>query len=306
MAENSDLRWGVSQRFEFLEWRAYWVGRVNRKDLEDQFQISTPQASVDLRNYQEAAPGNIEYDATEKTYVATPNFNPQFLTLSPGRYLLQLQALAIGAMRPSDTWFDRVPNFDTTPSLVRGAEAFIVRAVVKAIESRRPLGIVYQSLTSTATRTICPHALAYDGYRWHARAWCTDREEFRDYVLGRILSLSEPTACNVVDPADDMEWQTQITLKLTAHPGLDDRQKATIEHDYRFNDGELAIQTRVSLAYYFVKRYNLDLRNGEIKPDRAQLFLQNFDEYETALRTAKEQTRTRILARRSRASAVTV
>ena len=61
-----DVRWGLARRFEFMEWRAYWTGRVNRRDLEGQFGISTPQASADFREYMEAAPGNIEYDATEK------------------------------------------------------------------------------------------------------------------------------------------------------------------------------------------------------------------------------------------------
>jgi len=42
MAENTNIPWGLAQRFEFIEWRAYWVGRLNRKDLEDEFKISTP------------------------------------------------------------------------------------------------------------------------------------------------------------------------------------------------------------------------------------------------------------------------
>lgn len=304
MAENSDFRWGVARRFEFIEWRAYWVGRVNRKDLEDEFQISTPQASVDLRNYQEVAPKNIEYDATEKAYVATPSFNPKFLKLSPDRYLLQLQAIATGAVSESEMWFDHLPPFDITPPIARGAEAYIVRAVVKAIETRAPLGINYQSLTKTAIRTIYPHALAHDGYRWHARAWSVEREEFRDYVLGRILSPAQPTPSDAPDATYDIEWQTKFTLRVTAHPDLDDRQKAAIEHDYRLENGDLAVPMRFALAYYFVKRYNLDLRDGQINPARAQLFLKNLDEYNTALQAAKAETKARIAARRSNGTAI--
>jgi hypothetical protein len=73
--------------------------------------------------------------------------------------------------------------------------------------------------------------------------------QFRDYVLGRILSIDTPVRCDA-DPLDDVEWQTQITLRITAHPELDDRQKETIAHDHRMKGGELAVQMRLALAYF--------------------------------------------------------
>jgi hypothetical protein len=297
MAENSEIRWGLAQRFEFIEWRAYWMGRLNRKDLEDEFHISTPQASLDLRGYQKAAPGNIHYDATEKSYVATLDFRPKFLKLSPERYLLQLQALSSDAIRKSDTWFDRVPSADVTPTIVRGPQAFTLRAIIKAIEARSAMSIYYQSLTRAGMRTICPHALAHDGYRWHVRALCLEHDEFRDYVLGRILSIAVPTDCGA-DPNEDVEWQTQFTLRITAHPELGAEQKAAIEHDYRLEKGELAVTMRLALGYYFIKRYNLDLRDGQIAPVRAQLFLQNYNEFNAALQEAKVRSKSLLAARR--------
>lgn len=293
-----EVRWTVAQRFEFIEWRAYWSGRVNRKDLEEKFQISTQQASIDLGNYQEAARGNIEYSPTEKTYLATRDFRPRFLKLSPERYLLQLQALTADAIRKSDTWFDQVPPAEVTPTIVRGPEAHIVRAIVRAIEMGGSVNVNYQSLTRTGVRTICPHAFVHDGYRWHARALSVEHGQFRDYVLGRILSIDTPVPCDA-NPSDDIEWQTQITLRITAHPKLSDEQKETIEHDHRMKEGELAIQMRLALAYYFIKRYLLDLRAGEIEPNRAQLYLKNYDEVMGAITAAKEQSKTLVAARRS-------
>jgi hypothetical protein len=290
MAEDSDIRLGVAQRFEFIEWRAYWVGRINRKDLEDRFDISTPQASVDLRRYQEAAPGNIEYDSTEKSYVATDGFNPQFLKLIPERYLLQLHAFELGAIRKSDTWFGEIPPTSVTPTLLRGPEAYVLRAIVNCIRMNGAIDINYQSLTKTAVRTICPHALAYDGYRWHIRALSLEHNEYRDYVLGRILSVSNPVSCNS-NSSDDREWQTEYTLTLIAHPKLSPQQKAAIEHDFKFKNGELAIPMRFALAYYFINRYNLDLRNDEIPPQRAQIYLKNYDEFKTAWEQVKEESK---------------
>jgi len=288
MADSVDLSWVVTQRFEFIEWRAYWVGRVNRKDLEDEFSISTQQASVDLSNYREAAPGNIEYDATDKAYRATPNFRSRFYKLAPERYLLQLEAIVGDAIRKNETWFDRLPPADVIPAIVRGPEAFILRAMIQATEAKRAISVNYQSLTNTRVRTICPHAFASDGHRWHVRAWCMERKQFRDFVLGRILSVG-PQSDSIINSEDDAEWHTSITLKVIAHPKLGDAQRAAIERDYKLKNGELSLAMRLALAFYFVRRHNLDLREGQIAPERAQLFLQNYDEYEVARQTAKKQ-----------------
>lgn len=43
-------------------------GSINRRDIAIMFQISTPQASLDLRAYQAAFPTGIEYDRRKKCY----------------------------------------------------------------------------------------------------------------------------------------------------------------------------------------------------------------------------------------------
>jgi predicted DNA-binding transcriptional regulator YafY len=180
-------------------------------------------------------------------------------------------------------------------SIARGPEAYTLRALVRAIETRSAIDVYYQSLTRTGMRTICPHAFVHDGYRWHCRALSVESGEFRDYVLGRILSISTPKPSNV-DPSDDVEWNTRIKLRLTAHPGLDPRQKEAIEHDYRMEDGELFITMRLAAAFCFVKRYNLDLQDN-IEPARQQLLLTNLAELNSALHSAKEQSKLLIAQR---------
>ena len=66
-------------------------------------------------------------------------------------------------------------------------------------------------------RWFSPHALGFDGFRWHARAWCHNRKEFRDFVLARILEIGETRPAEI-DPADDAGWQREVTLKLAPHP----------------------------------------------------------------------------------------
>src|SRR3546814_5607475 len=78
MAESlTTLKWGVERRLEFIEFRLFWEGGVNRSDIIEMFDVSVPQASKDLTLYQERAPHNALYDKSAKRYVASEHFEPQ-------------------------------------------------------------------------------------------------------------------------------------------------------------------------------------------------------------------------------------
>ena len=63
------MRWGLEQRLEFVDFRLYWEGGINRSDITDRFGVSVPQASKDLTLYAIKAPGNLSYDKSAKRYV---------------------------------------------------------------------------------------------------------------------------------------------------------------------------------------------------------------------------------------------
>jgi len=46
--KGKQLNWGVERRYEFIEFRLFWQGRITRGDLMDAFGVSTQQASLDL------------------------------------------------------------------------------------------------------------------------------------------------------------------------------------------------------------------------------------------------------------------
>ena len=275
-------------RLEFIEWRLFWEGRLNRKDLEDRFGISTPQASVDLRRYRELAGDNIEYDATRKRFVATKGMKPRFLRISANHLLLQLRAWVNGVLRSEDLWFSKLPAVGVAPELTRDVRPKVLRRVLDAIRTRRALSVRYQSLTSSRWRDIAPHAIAFDGYRWHARAWCCERREFRDFVLTRIERLGQLKSVDF-DPGHDLEWNGTATLRLCPHPGLTEEQSLAIQRDYDMRDGVREIEIRLSLAYYFIKRMNLDL--DDLEPSRAQIRLANLKEIEAAIDEARANSR---------------
>jgi predicted DNA-binding transcriptional regulator YafY len=291
--EKEDVRWGVAQRFEFIEWRAYWAGRVNRSDLEERFGVSTPQASVDLRTYQEADPANLRYDPAEKTYLPTAEFRPDFLRLTADRYLAQLNAILNHTIAPTDTWFGSLPSAAVMPAIVRSVEPLTLRSILRAIERRQEIDIHYQSLSSARWRTIAPHSLAFDGHRWHARAWCNERRQFRDFVLSRMLRVKSSRPSEV-DPTNDVEWNTLVELKIVPHPALDAQQQLAISHDYGMKDGILSIPTRIALAYYLIRRLNLDLDGDQISPARQQIVLSNAVDVKDAEAAAKAESAARM------------
>jgi len=294
-----DIRWGVARRFEFLEWRAFWLGRVNRGDLEEHFGISKPQASTDLGLYQEVAPGNIEYDSSEKAYVPSADFQPQFLRLSADRYLMQINAIQNSAVSHVDTWFGSLPSVAVVPTVVRSVSPATLRAILRATEKGEEIDILYHSLTSTGWRGISPHSLAFDGHRWHTRAWCAKRQEFRDFVLTRIQDCGERRA-TTVNPTDDVEWNTLIDLEVVAHPDQTPAERSAIENDFGMENGRRLIKTRLALAFYLMRRLMLDEESDALPATRKQLLLRERDAIEPARRAAKEESRIRVLSRMGR------
>lgn len=278
----------LSPRFEFIEWRLFWEGHLNRSDLEDRFGISTPQASVDLRNYRAVAGENIEYNATEKRFVASKPMKARFLQVSANRLLLQLQAFVNGVLKREDMHFSEMPEVDVTPEIIRDVRAGVLQGILNAMRSNSAVAVRYQSLTSSRWRDIAPHALAFDGHRWHARAFCYERREFRDFVLTRIERLGKQKPMPF-DPEHDLAWQNKIELLLCPHPGLSNEQSEAIQRDYDMRDGVRKIEMRLSLSYYFIKRHNLDL--DSLEPARAQIRLKNLAEVEAAISDARQKSK---------------
>jgi hypothetical protein len=168
------LKWGVERRLEFIEFRLFWEGGVNRADIINRFSVSVPQASKDLTLYQERAPQNAIYDKRAKRYVAGEKFEPCFLAPNPDSYLSQLRSIADGALDHSDAWIGSSPPYGAAPAPIRGVATGILRAVLAAIRNSEAIEVRYQSLSKSEPkwRWIDPHAIGFDGFRWHTRAYC--------------------------------------------------------------------------------------------------------------------------------------
>ena len=272
--EGGELRWSVEQRLEFIEFRLFWQGQVNRSDLIETFQVSVNQASGDLTKYSDLAPGNMVYNVRVRSYERAPGFVPRFFKPDANRYLSSLQAVSAGLIAQAESWLSAPPVHDATPVPVRGVDAEILRAVVEAIGRGQALEVRYQSFSrpDPMWRWIAPHALAFDGFRWHARAWCEIDECFKDFVLSRMLGTRAITGSSV-DRGADVDWSEITALEIVPHPELTPPQRASIALDYGMRDGRLTIHVRKAMLYYALKRLGLDTDPSARRPQDQQIVL---------------------------------
>lgn len=282
-------RRGPEQRLEFIEFRLFWEGGVNRSDLIEQFGVSVPQASNDLTAYRELAPENVAYDLSGKRYVPAVGFRPKFLKPNPDRYLAQLKAMSDGILDIHDTWLSRQPDTGVFPIPTRRIDAGVLRAILGAVRKQCAVHVEYQSTSpenpDPIWRWISPHAFGFDGLRWHVRAFCHRDNRFKDFILGRCLAAGEhgPPASTA---KQDWHWQNFFEVVLQPNPDLTDSQRRAIALDYNMINSTVVVRVRFALLYYFYKRLRFDVAEYVDMPRERPVVVANRKGFEAALKKA--------------------
>jgi len=286
------LKWGVERRLEFIEFRLFWEGGVNRSDIIEMFDVSVPQASKDLTLYQERAPHNAIYDKSAKRYVAAPRFSPIFLKPDPDSYLSRLRSLAEGLSESSESWIASPPETDIALTPRRRVDSGTLRAVLDAIRDKGSLEVHYQSMSKERAapvwRRMTPHALGYDGFRWHARAYCHIDNKFKDFLLPRILGVRNPGEPGA-SGADDRQWVETFDVEIGPHPDLTQSQKDVVAKDFGMKDGRVVLTVRYAMLFYVLKRLGLLGDATKISARTQHIVTLNRDETDNALAAADFQ-----------------
>jgi len=177
----------------------------------------------------------------------------------------------------------------------RNVDPDILRTVLEGIRNHQALEIRYQSLSrqrpKPTWRWITPHALGFDGHRWHARAFCHIDRQFKDFLLPRILKTraeGDPEAGS----ADDHVWQEFTAVTLKPHPGLTEDQQAVIARDYGMKDGQVTVKVRLALLYYFLKRLGLEFEAERREPREQHVVLADPPAVKAALARAEYRSDT--------------
>lgn len=287
------LPWVRRRRLELIEARLFWEGSINRAELTDYFGISQQQASADLALYAAIAPKNLAYDRSAKRYEPSAGFSTALTAADSHHYLEQLGAKLSGAL-PDEAWiFGWEPPADIVRVPSRSVSTDCLVHMLRAIRRKQDIEITYQSLRRPAptTRWVMPHAFAFDGLRWHARAWCCESAQFRDFVLSRIQGYGAMRPASVPS-VDDAWWHDRVRIVVRASRNLTEAQRRSIESDYGMNGGTLSIESRKALAFYLIRQLRLD---GSERSVAAQpLELVNREELEDVINAGEKFPETHV------------
>ena len=100
-------------------------------------------------------------------------------------------------------------------------------------------------------RVIYPHAVVRGSQRWHTRAWCGERLEYRDFTLGRISSPSLIDAKPKELPPDQA-WDTMVEVRVAAHSALPHEQEKVILDEYFKGTAGRRFSVRAALLNYLL------------------------------------------------------
>lgn len=259
------LKYEVVLRLRTIELIALWEGRLITNQLSDWFGVSRQQASADINRYNsEINPNALIHDPAVKGYISAHGFKPVLSSGHINEYMALLDSLNNQPMAQllegNNAVSVQLPNRAVRPE--------VVRAAIKACRQQLQLSIHYSSMENPQPRqrVIAPHTLVYTGFRWHLRAWCYSRQEFRDFLLSRIHHTPELQQSSDKNAEDDALWKTQIQLRLIPNLLLNTEQRALVAHDYAMDNQELTLHVRQALAQYTLQRYQ-----AAISEDEAQL-----------------------------------
>ena len=288
-ADAKGIRWGLERRLEFIEYRLFWEGGINRSDIVDEFGVSVPQSSKDLALYQAQASKNIEYDRSQKRYFASTSFQPKFIQLDAAAYLQRLALSSCSSQVTGSDFGVNALSADTLPIPQRRIKADVLRSLLACVRESSSVEILYQSMSNIRPeptwRRISPHAFGNDGLRWHVRAYCHIDEKFKDFILSRCLD-TQAIGQGGGNASNDTIWNNYFSVLLSPNPRLTASQRQIIAEDYGMTNGGVTISVRRAMLYYFSRRLRLDVAARFDDPREAPVIVQNLQEFDTALSEA--------------------
>ena len=261
----------TTQRFAFISKVVGWEGQINATHISNKFQLSRQAASSILKQYREQFPTHLEYDSSQKAYVATEHFNHDFIHHNGHNSFSQyLTAIASASAIATDPLSTMVLEVEAP---LRHINPLQIRPILRAIREQLQIDIGYISLSSPnyLDRIIQPHALIFDGLRWHVRAFCNKNNQFRDFTLSRFNGEATFEGKATHNASHDEKWNTIVNVVIEADPRFNTQQKHIIEQDFQMHQGKKIIPTRAALVNYLLRRLHIDSYKNS--PEEQQIVL---------------------------------
>ena len=275
--EIQSMRYAQRERLVYIDYCLQYIGKVSRTSLVAQFNVGLASCSRDFKVYLTLAPQNLILKHTDKFYYRTDEFIPLFKHDPKAVLTSLIDGVTDGVStknQKADCLFDTLSLIAPDPD--------IVAAITRAIITKRPIYITYQSIRSGRTsRVIIPHAIVDTGHGWQVRAFDRKSNKFRGFVCTRIESLKsdESKVMHQELKTEDEYWQNFVMLNLVPHPRL--KHKKPVELDYKMKNGQRQIEVRLALAGYLMRQWNIDCsHDASLKGAEHQLWLSNVVELE--------------------------
>lgn len=260
------------ERLFYIDFLAFFVGQVARKDLVVRFGISEPAATKDLSLYAELAPTMLEYDLRQRCYVYANG-----IPLFPHDVDQSLYSLSGERAIALNTKHAKRLSSSVQVSIKRKMPVELVATLTRAMYQHKQISANYGSLENgSLDRILSPAALIHDGLRWHIRCFDHAKPKFKDYNLARFNSVAESGASNVLIDQDP-EWTTEVIVTLVPHPKAEHPEIIRLDYDM---DGDAKyVAMRLCLVPYFLRDWHIDTTPSSTKSPKAHhLYLLNRQE----------------------------
>ena len=281
---HSNIKWDVKQRLTLLESTVYWNGGLRTNSLVETFGISRVQASKDFTLYQELCPENLRYDKHKKCYLITEQFKPAFMEGSVSEYLQFLHAARGNVQGPVVPLVDKIASGVVVEPVAHQLSTEILQGLVQSIQKGDELEMVYRTMSrlKTVSHVLCPHNFVFDGLHWYVRGYSYTHEAFKNFLLVRIQDIKMTGKADFSE-ADDTAWNTDVSVKIGPHPGLNAMQRSVVESDYGMENSLLSYPTRAALVVCFLNTMRIGLNDSDAEAVSHPLVLLNRDELDRYL-----------------------
>lgn len=263
----------TQQRLRDLETLLLWEGELDNARLRAVFGVQTVQASRLIAGFVAEHGDAVTRASPHAPVVPTKSFKPRLAGSTPDEYLRLVESAGLAEVAP----FIENLRLDLSP-----APDELFALVNKACRHGFGLSISYRSMTDPdgGERLVYPHALVRAARRWHMRAWCTKREEFRDFALGRVGKASLVETPTTQKRQSDRDWESRARLVVVPHPGLNAKQVKLLGAEYLAGKAERVIEVRRCLVSYVVQDLRLATDVVRQTPPEYQLALKNAKDFD--------------------------
>ncbi|MDT4796832.1 WYL domain protein [compost metagenome] len=265
-----------TKRYELLKTLLLWEGRLNNARLRELLDMKVARSSQLIREFRDEHPSWTEWDTVARSYHATAAaYRSKIDTATSLAQYLALVGIphTTSTTSAGQTLWNAFPDLSVPPPRT-------FAQLASAIRSSRRVQMTYRSMGTPKPhlREISPHSLVRAGRRWHVRAFCSTRQEFRDFALGRIENPKVRNEASERNVIDDTAWNTMLDVRLIAHPALSEEQQNVVRLEYFSNTSARVERCRAALVSYFVQDVRAATDVVRQPPPEFQLAVENMEE----------------------------